>query len=258
MAVRRQRRGAVEILTIDRPAARNAIDPQTTREFDAAFDELEADDSVHVVILTGAGDDAFCAGVDLKVQAAEGIGGVISEKGGFAGIVRRNFPKPLVAAVNGHALGGGLELLLACDMAVCADHARIGATEVRFGQLADGGSLIRLPNRIPLAIAAELVLTGEPISAERAAHWGLVNAVVPATELLPAALALAELVARNSPRAVVLSTGLLYEAQSVRDDDAWALNDGYSEQIDTAADWVEGPAAFVEKRKPRWASGTHL
>jgi enoyl-CoA hydratase/carnithine racemase len=256
MAVRRERRGAVEILTIDRPEARNAIDPETTDAFDAAFDELEADDEVQVVILTGAGDKAFCAGVDLKVQAAEGIARVISEKGGFAGIVQRNFPKPLIAAVNGHALGGGLELMLACDMAICADHALVGATEVRFGQLADGGSLIRLPNRLPLAIAAELVLTGEPISAERAAHWGLVNAVVPAAELMPKALELAELVARNSPRAVALSKALLYDAQSVRDADAWRLNDSYSEKIHVAADWVEGPVAFVEKRTPEWASET--
>jgi enoyl-CoA hydratase/carnithine racemase len=253
MAVRRERRGAVEILTIDRPEARNAIDPETT---DAAFDELEADDEVQVVILTGAGDKAFCAGVDLKVQAAEGIGRVISKKGGFAGIVQRNFPKPLIAAVNGHALGGGLELMLACDMAICADHALVGSTEVRFGQLADGGSLIRLPNRLPLAIAAELVLTGEPISAERAAHWGLVNAVVPGAELMAKALELAELVARNSPRAVALSKALLYEAQSVRDADAWQLNDSYSEKIHKAADWVEGPVAFVEKRTPEWASET--
>jgi enoyl-CoA hydratase/carnithine racemase len=255
MAVRRERHGAVEILTIDRPEARNAIDPATTREFDDAFDELEADDSVHVVILTGAGDKAFCAGVDLKVQAAEGIAGVISEKGGFAGIVKRNFPKPLIAAVNGHALGGGLELMLACDIVVAADHARIGATEVRFGQLADGGSLIRLPNRIPLVLAAELVLTGEPVSAERAASMGLVNAVVPANELLGHALALADLIARNSPRAVVLSKGLLYEAHGVRDAAAWELNDRYSEQIYVTEDWVEGPVAFVEKRDPRWASG---
>lgn len=255
MAVRRERHGAVEVLTIDRPEARNAIDPETTREFDEAFDELEANESVHVVVLTGAGDKAFCAGVDLKVQAAEGIAGVISEKGGFAGIVRRNFPKPLIGAVNGHALGGGLELLLACDLVVAADHARIGSTEVRFGQLADGGSLIRLPNRIPLAIAAELVLTGEPISAQRAADIGLVNAVVPAEQLLPKALELAELIARNSHKAVVLSKGLLYEAHGMRDEAAWELNDRYSEQIYVSDDWVEGPVAFVEKRKPRWASG---
>jgi len=205
-----------------------------------------------VVVLTGAGDKAFCAGVDLKVQAAEGIAGVMSEKGGFAGIVQRDFPKPLIAAVNGHALGGGMELMLACDLAIAAEHALIGSTEVRFGQLADGGSLIRLPNRVPLAIAAELVLTGEPISAARAAHWGLVNAVVPGERLLEEALALAERIARNSPRAVELSKGLLYAALSVPDAEAWELNDRYSERIHATGDWVEGPVAFAEKRKPEW------
>jgi len=255
MAVRRERRGAVEILTIDRPEARNAIDPRTTSDFDDAFDEIEEDDEVLVVVITGAGEKAFCAGVDLKVQATEGLDGVMSEKGGFAGIVQRNFPKPMIAAVNGHALGGGLELMLACDMAVCADHALIGSTEVRFGQLADGGSLIRLPNRIPLAIAAQLVLTGEPIDAASAAHWGLVNAVVPAAQLMDRTLELAEQVAANSPRAVRLSKSLLYEAQGLGDEEGWALNDRYSERIHAAADWVEGPVAFVEKREPTWDRG---
>jgi enoyl-CoA hydratase/carnithine racemase len=253
MSVRRERRGHVEILTIDRPEARNAIDPATTRAFDDILDELEHDEDVHVVVLTGAGDKAFCAGVDLKVQAAEGIGGVISSKGGFAGIVQRDFPKPLLCAVNGHALGGGMELMLACDVAVAADHARIGSTEVRFGQLADGGSLIRLPNRIPLAIAAELVMTGEPISAQRAAELGLVNHVVPADQLLDKTLEVAELISRNSPRAVRLSKGLLYEAVSMPEPDGWKRNDEYSDMIHRTEDWREGPVAFTEKRDPRWS-----
>jgi enoyl-CoA hydratase/carnithine racemase len=254
MPVLRERVGGVEILTIDRPEARNAIDPETTRAFDAAFDELEEDGDVHAVILTGSGDKAFCAGVDLKVQASEGIGGVISDKGGFAGIVQRNFSKPLVCAVNGHALGGGFELMLACDVAVAADHALIGSTEVRFGQLADGGSLIRLQNRIPLAIAAEMVLTGEPIPAARAAHWGLVNHVVPAAELRERAIELAGQIADNSPQAVRLSKGLLYESLSLREDASWPLNDAYSERMYANQDWTEGPVAFTEKRDPEWTS----
>jgi enoyl-CoA hydratase/carnithine racemase len=253
MGVGRERHGSVEILTIDRPEARNAIDPETTRAFDEIFDELEADSEVRAVILTGAGDKAFCAGVDLKVQAAEGIAGVISPKGGFAGIVQRNFPKPLIGAANGHALGGGLELLLACDIVVAADHAQIGSTEVRFGQLADGGSLIRLPNRIPLAFAAELVLTGEPVSAARAAEIGLINHVVPADDLLPTALRIADQIAASSPVAVRLSKGLLYEALSLREDEAWQLNDEYSARIHHTDDWVEGPVAFVERRDPTWS-----
>jgi crotonobetainyl-CoA hydratase len=253
MAVQRERIGQIEILTIDRPEARNAIDPPTTRAFDEAFDELEADPEIHAVILTGAGDQAFCSGFDLQVQAAEGIGGVMSDKGGFAGIVQRDFPKPLICAVNGHALGGGMELMLACDVVVAADSALIGSTEVRFGQLADGGSLIRLPNRVPLAVAAEMVLPGEPISAPRAAHWGLVNHVVPAAEVRAKAIDVAEAIARNSPKAVRLSKDLLYQALSLREREAWPLNDAFSARIHAEADWVEGPVAFVEKRKPEWS-----
>jgi enoyl-CoA hydratase/carnithine racemase len=253
MAVRRERHGYVEILTIDRPETRNAIDPATTRAFDDAFDELEADPAVRAVILTGAGDKSFCSGVDLKVQAAEGIGGVISEKGGFAGIVQRRFPKPLIGCANGHALGGGLELLLACDLILAADHALLGSTEVRFGQLADGGSLIRLQNRIPFALAAELVLTGEPIEAARAAEIGLINRVVPADDLIPAGLELGAQIANNSPPAVMLSKALLAEALSVPDREGWLLNDEYSARIHRTEDWVEGPVAFVEGRDPRWS-----
>ena len=168
MPLKRERHGHVEILEIDRPEARNAIDPAITEEFDHAFDEIERDDEVRAAILTASGEKAFCAGVDLKFQAEHGVDAVISPKGGFAGIVQRSFPKPLIAAVNGHALGGGLELILACDLAIVAEHAELGVTEVTLGQLADGGSLIRLPNRIPFVWASELILCGSRISGRRA------------------------------------------------------------------------------------------
>ena len=252
MGLRRERLGHVEILTIDRPETRNAINPELTQAFDAAFDELEQDDMVRAVILTAAGDKAFCSGVDLKFQAAEGVAGVISDKGGFAGIVQRDFPKPLIAAVNGHALGGGLELVLACDVSVVADHAQLGATEVTLGQLADGGSLIRLPNRISFALAAELILTGERISAQRAAEIGLVNSVCPGAELRDRAVELAETIAANSPAAVRLSKRLMYEALALQEPEGWKLNDDYGRLIQESPDYVEGPVAFAEKRAPRW------
>jgi len=253
MGLTRRREGHVEILTLDRPEARNAIDPEITRAMDAALDELEADPAVRALVVTGAGSEAFCSGVDLKVQAAEGIGGVVSEKGGFAGLIERQFPKPLIAAVNGYALGGGLEIVLACDIAIAADHATFASTEVRWGQLADGGGLIRLPNRIPLAIAAELVLTGRRIDAARAAAIGLINHVVAPDQLLEKAIGLGQAIAENSPIAVELSKQLLLEALSMPEKEAWRVNASYSERIYAEKDWLEGPAAFVSKRDPQWS-----
>ncbi len=254
MGLLRERNGHVEILTIDRPETRNAINPELTRAFDEALDEIEADDEVRAVVITASGEKSFCSGVDLKFQAAEGVDAVISEKGGFAGIVERRFPKPLIGAVNGHALGGGLELLLACDLVIAADHAELGATEVTLGQLADGGSLIRLPNRIPLPLAAELVLVGQRVTAARAAEIGLVNEVVPGVRLQARALEVGAQIAANSPVAVRLSKALMHEAIGLSEREAWERNDDYGKRIREFPDYVEGPIAFAEKRAPVWAS----
>ncbi len=178
MSVVRERRGRVEIVTINRPEARNAINYETSAALAEAFDAIEADDDVWAVVLTGAGDQAFCAGMDLKAFAGGG-GNVMGVNGGFAGITNREFPKPLIAAVNGHALAGGFEIMLACDMVVASAEANFGIPEVRRGLVAGAGGIIRLAKRVSLAQALELGMTGDPVDAPTAKLMGLVNRVVP-------------------------------------------------------------------------------
>src|SRR5674476_1199273 len=182
-------RGHIEILTINRPEARNAINGAVSRGFAAAFDELEADDDCWVVIVTGSVDKAFSAGMDLKAFAAGEAGDIMGAKGGFAGITQRDFAKPLIAAVNGSALAGGCEIMLSCDVVVGVEEPKVGIPEVTRGHMAAGGGLIRLPKRTPPAVARELAMTGEPIDAQRALALGLINRVVPADKLMEEALA---------------------------------------------------------------------
>jgi enoyl-CoA hydratase len=251
----RERQGHIEILTINRPEARNAINGAVSLALAAAFDELEADDDAWVVILTGSGDKAFSAGMDLKAFAAGEAGDIMGGNGGFAGITQRDFPKPLIAAVNGSALAGGCEIMLACDLVVAVESAKFGIPEVKRGLFAAGGGLIRLPKRIPPAVALELALTGDPIDAERALALGLVNRVVPADRLLEEALALAGTIADNAPLAVRASKKVMKLAVEVSDAEGWEINNAEVGGVFGSADAMEGPIAFAEKRKPNW-SGT--
>jgi enoyl-CoA hydratase/carnithine racemase len=248
----RERRGHVEILTINRPEARNAINGAVSRGFVAAFDDLEADEDCWVVIVTGAGDKAFSAGMDLKAFAAGEVGDIMGSKGGFAGIAQRDFPKPIIAAVNGSALAGGCEIMLACDLVVAVQEAKFGIPEVKRGLIAGGGGLIRLPKRLPAAIALELALTGDPIDADRALALGLINRVVPADQLMVAALALAETIADNAPLAVRASKRVMKQAAEVPEAEGWAINSQAVPEVFGSADAMEGPVAFAEKRKPKW------
>src|SRR5579871_6567457 len=166
--VLRERRGQVEILTLNRPEARNAVNGDVTRAMSDALDDLEKDEDLRVIVLTGAGDKAFCAGMDLKAFGAGTGGSIGGGTGGFAGIARRSVPVPVIAAVNGPALAGGFEIVLACDLVVAAEHAIFGIPEVKRGLIAAGGGLVRLPKRLPMATAMELALTGDPITAARA------------------------------------------------------------------------------------------
>jgi enoyl-CoA hydratase/carnithine racemase len=251
-AVERERRGNVEILTINRPEARNAINGEVTRLMSDALDELADDSTVAVVILTGAGDKAFSAGMDLKAFAAGEGAAIIGAKGGFGGITQREFPKPIIAAVNGSCLAGGCEIMLACDLVVAAEHATFGIPEAKRGLVAGAGGLIRLPKRLPLAVALELGLTGEPIDARRALELGLVNRVVPFERLMDEALALAQLIADNAPLAVRWTKQVMRKAADLPEEEGWKLNAEAVRVVFSSKDAMEGPLAFAEKRKPNW------
>ena len=186
--VLRERHGHVEIVTINRPDQRNAINGAVSLAMSEIMDDLEKDDDCWVVIITGAGDKAFSAGMDLKAFASGEGGGIINGNGGFAGITTRVFPKPIIAAVNGSALAGGFEIMLSCDLVVAVEHAVFGIPEAKRGLIAGGGGLIRMPKRLPMAIALEMGMTGDSIDARRAEALGLVNKVVPADEVLERAL----------------------------------------------------------------------
>ena len=247
--VLRERRGHVELLTINRPEARNAINRATALALSDALDDCERDDDVWVVVLTGAGDKAFSAGMDLKAFATGEF--PITEKG-FGGITKRDFSKPLIAAANGSALAGGFEMMISCDMVVAADHAKFGIPEATRGLVAGAGGLIRLPKRVPLTVAYELALTGDPIDAQRAYELGLVNRVVPGAEVLDAAIALAERIAKNAPLAVRTSKDVMRRSIEMSEANAWVTNDEVFAMIGRSADAMEGAIAFAEKREPNW------
>jgi enoyl-CoA hydratase/carnithine racemase len=244
-----ERRGHVELITINRPEARNAINRATALALSDALDNCERDDDVWVVVLTAAGDKAFSAGMDLKAFATGEF--PITEKG-FGGITKREFSKPLIAAANGSALAGGFEMMISCDMVVAADHAKFGIPEVTRGLIAGAGGLIRLPKRVPLTVAYELALTGEPIDAQRAYELGLVNQVVPGDQVIDAAIALAERIAKNAPLAVRTSKDVMRKSIELSEEDSWTENDGAFAMIGRSSDAMEGAIAFAEKRQPNW------
>jgi enoyl-CoA hydratase len=250
--VLRERRGNVEILTINRPEARNAINGAVSRAMGSIMDELDQDADCWVVIVTGSGEKAFSAGMDLKAFSSGEGGDIIGAKGGFAGLTQREFKKPIIAAVNGSALAGGFEIMLSCDLVVAADHAKFGIPEAKRGLVAGAGGLIRMPKRLPMAIALEMAMTGDPIDAERAYALGLVNKVVPAAQLLDEAIALAERIAANAPLAVRYSKDVMKRAAELPEDEGWKINAEAVGVVFSSADAMEGPIAFAEKRPPKW------
>ncbi|MCW2783618.1 MAG: enoyl-CoA hydratase [Marmoricola sp.] len=255
-AVLTERVGHVLLITLNRPEARNAVNADLTLGLGTALEEAENDVDIRVVVLTGAGDQTFCAGADLKaISRGESLNPAGTEAWGFAGMVQHPVSVPVIAAVNGNALGGGTELVLASDLAVAADHASFGLPEVKRGLIAAAGGVIRLPSQLPTKIAMRMILTGEPIDAATALAWGLVNEVVPAAEVLATALALAEVIAANAPLSVQASkrVALGIRAGTVPgEDDAWALSNESMMAVFTSEDAMEGPIAFAEKRAPQW------
>ena len=247
--------GHVALVTIDRPEARNAVNGDVATGLEAAVDATEADDDIRAVVLTGAGREAFCAGADLKEVSAGRGSALRTERGGFAGFVYRERSKPWIAAVNGKALAGGTELVLACDLVVAVRQAAFGLPEVLRGLIAAAGGLYRLPRAIPPNIALELILTAGQLDAERAHGFGLVNRLVDDVDgLREAALALAAEIARNAPVAVRQSLRVAREANSGLDEAALrALTRDAFERVAASEDFKEGPRAFIEKRAPRWS-----
>ncbi|GAC1337902.1 MAG: crotonase/enoyl-CoA hydratase family protein [Candidatus Dormibacteria bacterium] len=243
--------GRVAVMTINRPERRNAVNEDVVAGMTAALEAFEADPEVWVAIVTGAGEVAFCAGADLETLSRGGS--IWSEQGGFAGFVRYPTSKPVIAAVNGLAMGGGFEIVLACDLVIAADHASFALPEVSRGIVAAGGGLFRLPRRIPPALAAELILTGERLPAARAAALGLINALVPAARLMESARALADRICANAPLAVRESVALLRQAAALDDARAWQLSAAARERLLASADFGEGARAFLEKRSPSWS-----
>jgi enoyl-CoA hydratase len=251
MLIERERTGQIEILTLNRPEAANSLNPPLLAELGAALDEILADDSARAVVLTGAGEKIFCAGMDLSTLGGWEGQGDGAERPGAATLARfmgGTYEKPLVAAVNGAAVGGGMELVLSCDLVVAADHARFGLPEVKRGLFAAGGGTL-LPLRIPQAIALEMGLTGRLFSAARAAQVGLVNQVVPLAELKDAALALAAEVAANGPLGVQLTKKLMRNALTHGAESGMASTEE-SRDVFGSADAREGAQAFLEKRPP--------
>lgn len=244
-----ERRGAVLVVTINRPAVRNALNGAVARGIAAAADELDSSDELGAGVLTGAGG-VFSAGMDLKAFL-RGERPVVAGRG-LCGITRTPPAKPLIGAVEGWALAGGFELLLACDLVVAGRSARFGLPEVRRSLVATGGGALLLPRRVPRAFALELVLTGDPVAAERAFAMGLVNDVTEPGEALERAVALAERITANGPLAVAASKRIVRESPEWPLARAWDLQAEIADGVSRSADAVEGAAAFAEKRAPVW------
>ncbi len=240
----------IAVVTINRPEARNAINAAVAEGLEAAVKRIEADDDIRVAVLTSAGDRSFSAGADLT-EVAAGRGREISRKdGGFAGFVQAARSKPWIAAVRGVALGGGLELCLACDMVVASDGASFGLPEVKRGIFAGAGGIIRLPRAIPRAIALEMIATGEPITAQRALDLGLVNRTAAPDQVLEQALALAGVIAANAPVSVRSSLHVARHSDDFDEADLWRLNADAGRPVMSSQDAKGGPRAVGETRAP--------
>jgi enoyl-CoA hydratase len=244
-------RGRVAVLTINRPDKKNAVNGEVARGMEAAIDRLEDDPEVWLGVLQGAGS-VFCAGADLKAINEGRAGELQTERGGFAGIVARKRTKPIIAAVDGPALAGGTEIVLACDLVVASRAASFGIPEVKRSLVAAAGGLFRLPRLLPRNIALELGLTGDPISAERAAHFGFVNELCEPGEALETALALAERIAKNAPLAVRETRRLMLELVDADDETGFRESGAAMINLASTEDFWEGPKAFLEKREPEW------
>jgi enoyl-CoA hydratase len=245
-----ERRDRVLLITLNRPQARNAINQEVAWAVEAAIDQLDSDPALGAAIISGNGP-AFCAGMDLKAFARGET--PRTDRRGFAGLTKLPPDKPLIAAVEGPAFGGGFEVVLACDLVVASEGAKFGLPEVRRGLIASGGGLIRLPRLIPPARALEILLTGEPVDAAEAHALGLVNRLVEPGKAVTAALELAQVITANAPLAVAAAKRVVRESADWPMDAAFARQERIAKPILASNDAREGALAFAEKRAPRWS-----
>jgi len=239
-------RGRVLLITLNRPEARNSVNSALGQALVAAIDELDDNPGLTAGVLTGAGG-GFSAGMDLKAFASEG------PPKGFDQFLRQGAQKPLIAAVEGFALAGGLEIALSCDLIVAAKGVKLGIPEVNKGLFAAGGGLFRLPNRIPYGVAMEMALTSDPISAEQGHELGLVTRLAEKGKSADVALELAERIARNAPLSVAASKQVMRGTRGLTEEESWAFQGPFMGKVFTSEDAKEGPRAFAEKREPRWS-----
>lgn len=249
--------GAVRVLRLNRPERLNAINPELSQELAEAFYDFRDDPEVWVAIITGTGERAFSAGADLKDMAASPDAGVSraarARRAPLGGITRGpTIWKPIIAAINGYATGAGLEVALACDIRICADHAQFGLPEVRWSLIAAGGGNTRLPRAVPRAVAMKLLLTGGRLNAQQALQWGLVTDVVPLADLMPLAHRIADTVLENAPLAVQGAKEIAYRTLEMPLDEGLAFEQAIAAMVRATEDRKEGPRAFAEKRKPNY------
>lgn len=251
-----ERRGNTLVVTINRPEARNAVNAAVSVGLGDALQQAQDDPDIWAVVVTGAGDKSFCAGADLKaISRGENIFHPEHPEWGFAGFVQHYIDKPVIAAVNGTALGGGTELALASDLVVAARSAQFGLPEVKRGLIAAAGGVFRIVDQLPRKVAMQLLLTGEPISAEEALRWGLINDVADDGSVLDAALALAERITGNAPLAVQASKRVATGADEGAipgEAEAWKRSNRAMRVVFSSEDAMEGPMAFAQKRAPVW------
>jgi enoyl-CoA hydratase len=246
-----KRVGRVLVIRLNRPEVRNAINRRLAENLAAELDVLDSDPDLSVGVLTGSGA-AFCTGMDLKAFTA---GERVEIQGrGLAGLTRGARSTPLVAAVEGYAVAGGFELALACDLVVAGQGCRFGLPEVQRGLIAGSGGLLRLAQRLPAAVAADLALSGRLVDAAYAERWGLVNEVVPDGTALDRALEIAEAICQGSPEALRATKTLLDTSVRLGEEAAWQLQDDLLARAFSSPDAAEGAAAFAEKRSPRWTT----
>lgn len=255
--IKYEKHGHKAIITLNRPDRMNAINGTMSGELYEAFFAIKNDPDTWVVIVTGQGEKSFCVGADLREIAEKKKTGIPTTLGNSTrpvGGFLKNFImwKPTIVAVNGYALGGGLEIALACDIRIAADHAQFGLPEVKWSLIAAAGGVTRLPRSIPRAIAMRMVLTGEPITAKQALEYGLISDVVPLKELTPLAHKLADRICDNAPLAVRAAKEAVTKGLDMSLETALAFEDDYIRRLVSTEDFAEGPRAFAEKRKPNF------